>query len=80
MSWFKHEKKGESFLAAGKVIECAHCGSTAFIKTQTQLHTQGLTFLQLEWLGPTVHALVCTHCSCIMWFGQKPENSPEDGH
>ncbi len=73
MSWFKHDKKGDRFVAAGKEIQCPHCGSAEFFKTEAQLHTQGLTFFQLEWLGRTVHALICAHCSCITWFGQEPE-------
>ncbi len=75
MSWFKHDKKGERFVAAGKPIQCLHCGSNEFLKSQAQLHTQGLTFLQLEWLGKTAYVLICTHCSNIVWFGQEPESA-----
>ncbi len=76
MSWFKHDKQGDGFVAAGKAVQCPHCGSAEFFKTEAQLHTQGLTFFELEWLGRTVHALICAHCSCITWFGQEPENAP----
>ncbi len=73
MSWFKHEKKGERFAAAGKPVQCLHCGGSEFLQSQAQLHTQGLTFLQLEWLGKTAYVLICMRCSHIEWFGQEPD-------
>jgi hypothetical protein len=75
MSWFKHEQKGEKFAAAGKLIQCPHCGGEEFLKSEAQLHTQGLTFLQLEWLGQSVSTLLCTRCSNLIWFGQAPEGA-----
>ncbi len=75
MSWFQHEQKTNRFIVAGKSLECASCGCTEFIRSEAQLHTQGMTFFQLEWLGPRAHVLICSNCSRIEWFAKKPEEA-----
>lgn len=64
------------YLMGGKAVLCSHCGSDAFHSTKSQLHTKGLTFFQLEWLGQNVFALVCDNCSHIEWFAREPDQRP----
>jgi hypothetical protein len=73
MSWFRHDQKTNQYLVTGKTLSCTCCGSREFIRTEAQLHTQGLTFFQMEWLGKSVYVLVCSNCSRIEWFAEKPE-------
>ena len=73
MTWFKHEQETKQFMVAGKAISCGNCGCTNFIRSESQLHTQGMTFFQLEWIGKSVFVLICSNCSKIEWFAKKPE-------
>jgi len=75
MTWFRHEQETKKFLVAGKAVVCGHCGGREFIRSEAQLHTQGMTFFQLEWLGKSVFVLLCSHCSRIEWFANKPEEA-----
>ncbi len=75
MGWFKHDVEAEGFTAAGRGVLCAHCGGALFLKSEAQLHTQGLTFFQLEWLGRSVHVLICADCGAIAWFAREPEKA-----
>lgn len=73
MPFFKTDKETHAFAVAGKAVKCGHCGGEQFVKSQAQLHSAGLTFMQLEWLGKSVHVLACGKCSHIEWFGSEPE-------
>jgi hypothetical protein len=73
MSLFSKDRNVHRFTVAGKPVTCPLCGGTAFVASSAQLHTQGLTFFQLEWLGKTAYVLVCDGCSQIQWFGKEPE-------
>ncbi len=73
MSFFKREAETHAFAVAGKPVRCGHCAGDRFVKTRTQLHSAGLTFFQLEWLGQSVHVLACDQCSQIQWFVDEPE-------
>lgn len=75
MSWFRHDRETKRFVVAGKEVSCGCCGGREFITSEAQLHTQGMTFFQLEWLGKTVHVLICSNCSRIEWFAKKPEEA-----
>jgi hypothetical protein len=75
MGWFDHEQKADQYMVAGKTLACASCGSREFICSEAQLHTQGMTFFQMEWLGKSVHVLICSNCSRIEWFAKKPEKA-----
>ena len=75
MSLFSHERKVHHYSVAGKAISCPQCSGTSFVASSAQLHTQGLTFFQLEWLGQTAHILLCDTCSHIQWFGREPEET-----
>jgi hypothetical protein len=55
-------KKGPpaSYVAAGKKVVCAHCGSETFSSLRVLVR------------GPLSHCLVCTKCSLAMWFEIAP--------
>ena len=75
MSWFQHGQKAKQFVVAGKTLACSCCACSEFIRSEAQLHTQGMTFFQLEWLGPRAYVLICSNCSRIEWFAKKPEEA-----
>lgn len=75
MGWFKHEQETKRYVAGGKPMACGTCGGRDFIRSEAQLHTQGMTFFHLEWLGQTVHVLICSSCGRIDWFARKPEEA-----
>lgn len=75
MSLFGHEHKVHSYSIAGKPISCPQCSGTSFAFSSAQLHSQGMTFFQLEWLGQCAYVLICDTCSHIQWFGREPEET-----
>ena len=78
MGIFGREQKTQRYLAGGKAVSCPTCGGTEFAKSEAQLHTAGLTFFQLEWLGKSAHVLVCDECGRIQWFAKPPEKVEND--
>jgi uncharacterized protein len=75
MSLFSHERQVHHLTVAGKAISCPQCGGTTFISSSARLLAPGLTFHHLEWLGQTVHILLCDTCSHIQWFGKEPQQT-----
>ena len=73
MGLFSHEHKTGAFTAAGFAIACTVCGHDRFVRSEAQLHTAGLTFFQIEWLGRDATVLVCDQCGFLLWFGKEPE-------
>ena len=73
MSLFSKDREVHPYEVAGKPVACPQCGGTKFVASSAQLHTQGLTFFQLEWLGKKAYVLVCDSCSQIQWFGKQPD-------
>jgi len=55
-----------------KPIVCPHCGGRVFQAGEAQLNTSLLTFFKLDWLDESATVLLCTRCSQIQWFGQRP--------
>lgn len=69
ISSFKRGLSGDdSYEAAGRQVECAHCGSVDFEQSTAQLNTAGLTFLGLDWANRNATILVCKECGHIEWF------------
>lgn len=66
MSLFK--KESISVEIQGRELKCLVCGNDSFWKREAQLHTQGLSFLNLEWTSPTGVCYVCSKCGYIHWF------------
>lgn len=65
------------FTAAGLPVACTHCKNDVFSAREAQLHSTGATFLNLEWLGPTVSVLICMRCGLAQWFALAPERVPD---
>lgn len=72
MGMFSQEHETRRYAAEGRRIACTVCGGDEFVSSHAQLHTAGLTFFQLEWLGKSAHVLLCDRCGHIMWFGKEP--------
>lgn len=64
---------GVEYEAAGRKVQCGHCGGTLFHVRQAQLNTAGFTLFNLDWANATGTALVCANCSLIHWFLHPPE-------
>ena len=69
------DEEGHYFIAE-KSITCNQCGGTQFAEHETLLNTWLLSLVTLDWLDPSVTALICRNCGQLTWFAQKP-NEPE---
>jgi predicted nucleic-acid-binding Zn-ribbon protein len=58
--------------AAGRQIVCPHCGGSTFDKSEAQLNTAGMSFLNLDWANRSATTLTCSTCSRIEWFLERP--------
>jgi hypothetical protein len=61
------------YSVAGVRIRCPHCGGEDFDTGTALLNTSGLTLLGLDWANRSAHLLICTKCSHINWFLERPE-------
>jgi uncharacterized protein len=61
------------YIAAGKKIECPHCGSDEFSQGKAQLNTAGMTFFELDWANKSATTLACTKCGQIQWYIKEPD-------
>lgn len=64
-----------AFTAAGKTIECPHCGGTSFTAKNVLLNSRGLTFFNLDWANKAATALTCTNCHRMEWYAVPPNRS-----
>ena len=62
-----------AYQTVSKPNVCPQCSGTNFVTSSAQLHSQALTFFQLEWLSENAHLLICTNCSYIQWFARAPQ-------
>lgn len=58
-----------SFLAAGKVIACSHCGGERFDRREARFGEVA----RPDWLETSGVALVCSRCGLVQWFAREPE-------
>jgi hypothetical protein len=72
MGLFGEEHETHRYAVEGRSIACTVCRGDRFLSSHAQLHTAGLTFFHLEWLGKSAHQLLCDTCGQIMWFGKAP--------
>jgi hypothetical protein len=56
----------------GKAVRCAHCAGESFALRTALLNTPGMTFFDLDWANRTATVLVCSECSQIQWFLERP--------
>jgi DNA-directed RNA polymerase subunit RPC12/RpoP len=61
------------YVAANKLIRCAHCGGTRFFATRVSFHTAADSLVKLEWLAKEVHVLICGTCTRLDYFYAAPE-------
>ena len=66
-AWFGSIADYDKQAEAGQLV-CPHCGKDAFIQRSIMLNTQGLTFLQLDWLNQNANVLECVECGRLEWF------------
>ncbi len=52
----------------GRDLKCLVCGNDDFIKREAQLNSSGMSFLNMEWAGPSGVCYVCAKCGYIHWF------------
>ncbi len=57
-----------SYEIAGRAVTCSHCGGQDFEKSDAQLNTAGLTFLDLDWANRSATVLTCKGCGHLEWF------------
>jgi len=61
-----------AYQSMNKKIECPNCGHNQFEMRDILLNTPGLTFLGLDWANRSASILICTNCSRIEWYLNKP--------
>ena len=66
MGVFKEEPERVDVL--GKQLQCHVCGNRGFYKREAQMHTAGMSFMNLEWTQPTCTCAVCSNCGFVHWF------------
>ncbi|MCL4549090.1 MAG: DNA-binding protein [Bacteroidetes bacterium] len=76
MSLFDKKTK-EPFVSSYKILDkkiiCTHCGSDKFQIRDVPLNTPGMTFFGLDWANRDASALICTTCTGIEWYFEKPK-------
>ena len=61
-----------SYSIAGKKIVCPNCGSDKFQMRDVLLNTSAMSFFGLDWANRSASALICTGCTRIEWYLDKP--------
>ena len=65
--------ESKQFAVVDRPVRCPHCGSEDFDQGSALLNTAGATLFGLDWANRNAHTLICTGCSRIEWFLDKPE-------
>jgi len=60
------------FTIFGKPVLCPHCSGSEFRISEAQLNTAFASLINLDWADKSAAILVCTACSRIKWFEEKP--------
>lgn len=72
MGFFEGFRRGMednwTYETAGRQVVCPHCGCNEFEKSEAQLNTAGLTFLDFDWANRSAAVLICRNCGHIEWF------------
>ena len=69
----------ERWFVRGIQLNCSHCTKDLFRSRGVLLNTRGLTFLGLDWLNQSAHAMECAHCSLVQIFTDSPSRTQYDG-
>lgn len=65
---YKGELDGKPYSVANQRVTCSHCGCDHFYKSEAQLNTAGMTFLNLDWMNKNATVLKCVICGHLEWF------------
>ena len=72
MGFFEGFRRGMednwTYEVAGRQVVCPHCGCNEFEKSDAQLNTAFLTFLDFDWANRSAAVLICRNCGHIEWF------------
>ncbi|MEW5842550.1 MAG: DNA-binding protein [Bacteroidota bacterium] len=70
------KKQQEPFISSYKALDkriiCPNCGNDKFLVRDVLLNTPGMTFFGLDWANRNATALICTSCTRIEWYFEKP--------
>jgi len=62
-----------SYKVHDKAVVCQACGHAKFEARDILLNTTAMTFLGLDWANRSATALICTNCTRIEWYYNKPK-------
>ncbi|MBM4170483.1 MAG: DNA-binding protein [Ignavibacteria bacterium] len=66
----------DPFISAYKLFDkkiiCPNCGNEKFQVRDVLLNTSAMTFFGFDWANRTASALICTSCTRIEWYFDKP--------
>ena len=62
-----------SYQVLDKEVVCPVCGYTKFEARDILLNTTAMTFFGFDWANRTATALICTNCTRIEWYFNKPK-------
>ena len=63
------------FTVNGHKVTCTICGNIIFSRSTAQLNSSVATFFNFDWANRTANTLVCSSCSHVSWFLQKPKRT-----
>jgi hypothetical protein len=61
------------FSAGGKRISCPHCGHETFDIQDKVFNSWSRELFTSELFSQTAAVLICTNCTHLQWFGERPE-------
>ena len=65
------------FEVSGHKIICPICSNSVFSRSTAQLNTAGATFLGFDWANKTVNTMICSKCTYVTWFADRPTRVAE---
>jgi predicted nucleic-acid-binding Zn-ribbon protein len=63
-----------SYEILNKKIVCPNCGHDKFEVREILLNTSAMTFFGFDWANKSASAMICTNCTRIEWYFDKPKN------
>ncbi|MFZ5496113.1 MAG: DNA-binding protein [Verrucomicrobiota bacterium] len=68
----------KTYIAAGKPVQCPHCGHALFDTRKILLNTRGATFFNFDWLNRGATVLTCGKCGRLEWFAIEPQEAGQN--
>jgi len=72
MGLFSKEKIAEQVFVKGKKLKCNICENDMFYYREAQLNTKTFSMLNIDWANKSANCYVCSNCTNIQWFLEKP--------